>query len=250
VLALEAQAKAAGLAPRGVGVSLCEIVGRQGGIASRSLADWVAVPFPDRFEPGLPVWLVADVRAAALGELRFGALRGVSEAIFVSIGTGLSACPVIGGMPHAGAHGAALVLASARLPRPCPSCGAVAAFCLEEVASGRGIETAYAAGRPLSATEILQRAAQGEHHAAAVVAAGAREAGTAIGQLANCLDPEAVVVGGGLGSAPGPYWQALAAAFRAALWPDLPRPPAILRAQLGADAGLIGSALALAEGVH
>jgi glucokinase len=249
-LRMAAQAPPQGRTLRGVGIGLCELIDRQGRIASRSLADWPEAPFPDRFAEHLPVRVVADVRAAALAELRFGALQGCEDALFVSIGTGISACLVIAGRPYPGARGAALVLTSAALPRRCPACGAVSPVCVEDCASGRGIETAYDPSRRQAAPEILRRAAQGEARAAAVVGAAALEAGIAIGQLANCTDPARIVVGGGLGCAAGPFWDGLVAAIRAARWSGMPAEPAIERAHLGPAAGLVGAALALAEGVH
>jgi glucokinase len=68
--------------------------------------------------------------------------------------------------------------------------------------------------------------------------------GVALGWLVNVLDPAAVVVGGGLGSAQGPYWDALVAATRAHIWSPVSRTLPIVQATLGPDAGLIGAALA------
>jgi hypothetical protein len=53
-----------------------------------------------------------------------------------------------------------------------------------------------------------------------------------------------MVIGGGLGCAPGPYFDTLAAHVRAGLWDGVPHPLRITQARMGPDAGLIGAALA------
>jgi glucokinase len=68
--------------------------------------------------------------------------------------------------------------------------------------------------------------------------------GALLGLLVNMLDPQAILLGGGLGLAPGLYRDRLAAAARAHVWADACRGLPILPAALGADAGLIGAALA------
>jgi len=62
--------------------------------------------------------------------------------------------------------------------------------------------------------------------------------------LVNVLDPEVVVIGGGLGLAKGSYHIALEAAMRAHIWSDLHRDIPLLPAEMGNDAGFIGAALA------
>jgi glucokinase len=65
-----------------------------------------------------------------------------------------------------------------------------------------------------------------------------------VGFLVNVLDPEAVVVGGGLGLAGGIYWSAFERATREHIWSDTARDLPILPAALGPDSGLIGAAAA------
>jgi len=60
--------------------------------------------------------------------------------------------------------------------------------------------------------------------------------------LVNVLDPEAIIVGGGLGLASGLYWDSFVASTRRHIWSDVSKEIPILKAQLGPDAGLIGAA--------
>ena len=75
-----------------------------------------------------------------------------------------------------------------------------------------------------------------------MVAAG-RVLGYGLAEAVNLLDPAAVVVGGGLGSVGGPYWDAAIETARERTWADVAREVPLLRSELGPDAGLIGAAL-------
>jgi glucokinase len=59
----------------------------------------------------------------------------------------------------------------------------------------------------------------------------------------NLLDPDVVVVGGGLGSAPGPFWRLGVAAARDHVWCDAARGLPILQAELGPRSGAVGAAI-------
>ena len=75
----------------------------------------------------------------------------------------------------------------------------------------------------------------------------AERLGVLIGLLVNALDPEVVIIGGGLGLAGGLYGSRLTASIRAHIWAESRRQLPILPAALGADAGVIGAALSLAR---
>jgi glucokinase len=79
--------------------------------------------------------------------------------------------------------------------------------------------------------------------AARVVRDAAEALGGGVGWLANVLDPEAVIVGGGLGLAGGLYWDAFVDSVRRHVWAEATRDLPIVRAELGTDAGVIGAAV-------
>ena len=60
----------------------------------------------------------------------------------------------------------------------------------------------------------------------------------------NVLDPERVVIGGGLGLSEGPYWESCVDSARKHIWSEVHRDLPIVRAATGADAGIIGAAAA------
>jgi glucokinase len=230
--AMAAEAAGRGLEVAGVGVGVPEIVDPAGRIVTDAVIGWIGLPVEESFSHLGRTTIVADVRAAALGEAVLGAGRGYGTFAYVTVGTGISHTLVVEGRPYAGARGAALLLGSGRL-------GDVV---LEEVACGPAIAAAAGAG---SAEEVLAAASAGDAEAARVVASAAQALGEGIATLVNILDPEAVVVGGGLGTAGGSYWDAVVAAARPAIWLEGARDLPIVPAALGTDAGACGAALAV-----
>ena len=218
---------------------------------------------------GEPLWVGNDAEAAVWAEHRFGAARGAELAVMVTLGTGIGGGIVHGGRLLRGAHGVAGEWGHARVVpdgRPCP-CGNRG--CWEQYASGTALAAsarAAVARAPAAAAALLERAGgaperlTGEHVADAAAAGDAlatrliTDVGTWLGQgladLAAVLDPDVVVVGGGMSR----LGELLLGPARARLRQSLPgrgfRPaPKVVLAALGPAAGLVGAAdLARPEG--
>jgi glucokinase len=187
------------------------------------------------------------VRAAALGEAMYGAGRGYECFVYITVGTGISYSLVLGGQPYGGAHGNALLLANGPMSHTCPRCGERSAMVLEDYASGPAIARRYAAmaGRDsVTGEDVIRAANAGDPIAIDVAATAGTALGVAVGFLVNVLDPQAVVVGGGLGSCGGHYWQSFVESTRAHLWAETARAVPIVMAELGPDAGIVGAAAA------
>jgi glucokinase len=223
----------------GVGVGICELVDLDGEIRSSTSIPWTREELVRALAPIGPVTLEADVRTAALAEARRGAGRPFSSFVYVSVGTGISHCLVVDGEPQAGAHGFAQLVGSTPLTVRCGDSRTT--LVLEKIASGPALAGRCGAG---SAEEVLARAAAGDAAAVAAVEDAATMLGSFVALLVGVLDPEAVVVGGGLGSAPGAYWETTVRAARAHVWSEHVRSLPIVHAELGADAGLVGAGLA------
>jgi glucokinase len=84
---------------------------------------------------------------------------------------------------------------------------------------------------------------EGDFLAQTVVSSAGAALGAAIGHLVNVLDPDAIVIGGGLGLAEGAYREAIKDSLRAHVWSEFHRDIELRSAQLGNDAGIIGAAL-------
>lgn len=225
----------------GVGLGVPELVDPTGRITSGASIDWRGIDLTERFAAVGPVRAEADVRAAALAEARFGAGRPYRLFAYVSIGTGISYSLVQDGRPFAGARGNALVLASSPVSVLCPGCGTWVRTILEEFAGGPGLARRADRSR---AEDVLAAAAADDPDAARVVQEAGEAVGAAVGWLVNVLDPEAVVVGGGLGLAGGLYWESLVDSTRRHVWAEAARGLPIVPAGLGTDAGVVGAAAA------
>lgn len=228
-----------GGAVRAIGLGVCELVDLHGEVTSEFTVAWRGVPVQTALSQIAPSVVQADVRAHALGEATFGAGRGLDPIVFASVGTGISACLVQHGVPYAGARGNALVLATGPVSIAA-SDGTLQSFVLENFASGAALARRFGVTR---AEEIFVAAEKGDVHARQMLDGAGWLLGGALGWLASVLDPAAIVVGGGLGSAAGPYWDALVNGVRAHIWSDATRTLQVRRAMLGSDAGIIGAAL-------
>jgi glucokinase len=198
----------------GVGVGICELVDDEGRIQSTTSVSWTEADLAAALGR---VTIDADVRAAAIAEARFGAGRTFSSFLYLTVGTGISHCLVLDGEPYRGAHGHAQLSGSAAVSFVCPHCGERVRLSVEDVASGAALASGAAAED--AATTL----------------------GSLIALLVNVLDPEAVVVGGGLGTAGGGYWDALVSATREHVWAERVRALPIQQAGLGAHSGVIGA---------
>ncbi len=236
---LAAEAGRSGLLLAGLGAGFPEYVTRGGVLTSRLVLDWTEQPATVLAGLADPVTIESDVRCGALGEARYGAGRSLDSFAYVSVGTGISYCLVVGGVPVPGARGEAIALGELPVTEA-PD------VTLEQYASGDGIRTRYAGltGLPCTgAREVLAAADRGDPAAAEVVTSAARSLAIALGWLVCLLDPAALVLGGGLSQAAGLWAETLASHTERAV-ASRSGPPSLLRAELGADAGLIGAAAA------
>ncbi|UJP41571.1 ROK family protein [Cellulomonas palmilytica] len=199
-----------------------------------------------RTEAGPAVHVENDVDAHAAGESWLGAARGASSALLVAVGTGVGGAVVLDGRTWRGAHHVAGEIAHVPVPGaellPC-TCGR--AGHLEAIGAGPAIHRRYLAlgGDPASpdTRDVVARAEAGEPLAARVVHDAATVVGRAIAGVASVLDPEVVVVSGGVAQARGTWWQALQDAVRAEVVDALADLPVRL-AELGGAAPVVGAA--------
>lgn len=235
---------------RALGVGVCELVDTQGRVVSSQTLSWRGLPVREQFARLAPAILDADSRAAAFCEARCGAGQTFRSFLYVTVGTGIGSSLVLEGVPFVGAHGCTGTLATAPMSVLHPETGRLTRVVLEEVASGNALVARYNQQSPTAvvrAEEVLAAAASGDALAVGVVETAASSLGATIALLVNVLDPEAVIVGGGLGAAPGLYWDQLAPAIRAHIWSDVHRGLPLLQARHGGDAGFIGTALLALE---
>ena len=160
----------------------------------------------DRFD--LPVLIENNVNLAAVGEKWFGLARGVSTMVFIAIGAGIGMGIIIDDEVVRGAHGAAGEIAYLPLvgdpfnPRHRLHGG------LEDEIGAMGIVTAFNERREVddpelsSVQDVFDLAVTGNAAARSVVDHVASRLGTAIATVCAILDPELIVLGGGIGASP------------------------------------------------
>jgi predicted NBD/HSP70 family sugar kinase len=179
-----------------------------------------------------------DVDAAAVAERDHGHGRDFSTFAFVSVGTGIGMGLVLDGKLHRGAHGAAGEIAFLPLadgepdPRDARRRGA-----LEAVASSAAVVRAArrAGTRRRSARSVFAAAAAGDERAREIVTQEAAIVAHALGAIVAVVDPELIVLGGGIGRAPG-----FAEQVRARLAQISPIVPEVRPSALGEDAVVDG----------
>lgn len=241
---LAAHAQTAGVQVLALGAGFPEYVDAAGRLTSREVMGWTEQPASvlAGVVPGRPCVVAADVRCGALAEARLGAGAGLADLLYVSLGTGLSCAVVRDGVPVPGRRGEAIALGELEVSaRVDPAWTGT----LEAYASGEGIRTRYRAATgadPGGTREVTECAAAGDEIARELLAGAGRAIGRALAGLVAVLDPDAVVLGGGLGSAAGPLHDALEETLAAGT-ASRPEPPPLLTARLGARAGVVGAAL-------
>jgi glucokinase len=249
VRSLQREAAELDVEPTAIGLGVAELVGVDRKILSAATIHWQNAHVDEtlRAATGLPVYVEADVRAAARAEAHLGAGRPFHSFLYITVGTGISACLVLNRLPYAGARGLTGTFASSRGLIPGDDGQLASGPPLEQFAAGPAVATRFAAVCPGfvgTARDVLSLAAAGDALARAIVTSAGEAVGAAVGHLVNVLDPEAVIIGGGLGLAEGHYRVALEAAMRKHIWSDLHRNVSFQSAEMGNDAGFIGAALA------
>jgi len=193
---------------------------------------------------GLPVVVDNDANTALWAEYRFGAAQGARDVVLITLGTGIGGSILIDGRRYRGSGGMAGEFGHTRVVpdgRPC-ECGRTG--CWEQYCSGKALARfAREAGRDLVGPELTAAAGAGDIVAQGAFVEVGRWLGVGLANIVAALDPELIVIGGGVSAAGelllGPARPALSAALVAAEHRVI---PPLHIAALGADAGMIGAA--------
>ncbi|HVL30971.1 MAG TPA: ROK family protein [Solirubrobacteraceae bacterium] len=246
----------------------CMIDQRRGMAVMSTHLPIVDLPFRDLMAErlGLPVFVDNDANAAMLAEWRFGAAAGARDAALLTIGTGIGGGLVAGGALQRGSQGAGAELGHMVVDADGPPCQGSCPNrgCLEVMASGSalgreavriarerprsGLGRALAAGREISGPLVTELAHDGDAASVDALAAVGWWLGVGVCNLVNMLDPDVVVIGGGVIAAGelllGPVREVVA---ERALSPAREH-VRIVPARFGAESGMLGAAaLALDE---
>ena len=256
-----------GATPAAVGVSFGGPVDFATGTVrlSHHVPGWENLPLRQRLEAefGVPARVDNDANVAALGEHRFGAGQGCDHLLYITVSTGVGGGWILNGQPWRGHESMAGEFGHIRVDPDGPACVCGNFGCVERLAAGpnialrarewlsaqpeRGQGLRALAGGDLAAIDgrlVAQAAAQGDELAWEALAVSARALGVAIGGVANLINPQRFILGGGVTKSGERYWDLLRTTARGASMPEVHYE--IVPAGLGDDAPLWG-AVALAE---
>jgi len=232
---------------RAVGLVVPGVVDAQQGIAVYAAnLGWRELPLRQIVAEaiGLPVVLDHDVRAAGLAELEMGAGRGLQEVLFVALGTGVAAAVITRGQAYAGATGRAGELGHLPVFPEGERCACGQRGCTETYASAAALSRRYSAASGISevpAKEVISRAAAGDPVADKIFTDAVTALARALVHYVLLMDPQVILIGGGLAASGAALLQPLTREVQAGLaW----RPaPTISNGRFAGDAGRRGAAL-------
>jgi glucokinase len=190
--------------------------------------------------PGAAVRMATDAKAAAHAEARWGALVGYDPAIYLNLGTGLSAAIVAGGKVLPGSSGAAGEIGYSLRSIADVGVPLAARTTLEDMISGQSLARRAAShapdGQPVGAGEVFE-ASRNAPELDRLVTDFVAELSYHVVNLAIFLDPMRIAVGGGMARS----WDRLRPGLQNALRAGVPFPPELVIARFPFDAPLIGA---------
>lgn len=233
-----------------------------------NLPGWVNVPLGDLLQQrlGIPTFLGNDGNAAAVGELTYGAGRGAEDLIYITVSTGVGGGIVTGGKLVDGFNGAGGEIGHMVLypdGEVC-SCGhrghleayasgpAIARQAVEAVAAGEpSIIPRLAEGNPngITARIVAQAAAEGDVLGVRLLRLAGERLGHAAVTLIHLLNPQLIIVGGGVSAAGGLLLDPMRVVVSQGLMPVFHEGLRIVPSELGADVGLYGAVAVAVRGV-
>lgn len=246
----------------GIGVGAPGFINMETGFIYKAVnIGWTDFPLKDRLEveTGLPVVVDNDANLAALGEMWRGAGDGAKNLLAVTLGTGVGGGLITNGQIIHGTSGMAgeigHITSIAQGGAPC-NCGKTG--CLETIASATGIAR-IASNKvnenkesklfsiqtelgKLTAKDVFDAAKNGDEFAIEVIDEIGFHLGLAIANLSNAINPEKIVLGGGVSKAGDLLLKVVKKHFELYALPRVNEGADITIATLGNDAGVIGGA--------
>jgi glucokinase len=252
----------------GVGLGVPATIDRDRGVAISAVnLPLVDIPVRDVIgeRVGVPTFVDNDANCAALAEHRFGAGRGSSNVVLLTIGTGIGGGLVLGDQLYRGSSGAAAELGHVVIDQNGPPCqgNCPNRGCVEALASGTalGREGRAAAernpdsalgklladGAEIDGRAVTDAALEGDEVARNTVALIGQRIGVALSSLANIFEPDLFVLGGGVMRVGELLLESARHELRVRALPPQ-NETRVVAAQLGPEAGMIGAAtMALEE---
>ena len=209
---------------------------------------WKGVPVAEEFENRIqrPVFLDNEANLGGLAELRAGAARGSRGAAYIRVGHSISAGLLFDGQLFRGVTGKAGQIGHVTIDENGPICHCGSRGCLDTLAGGPALLELFRGDPGMQRVrDLLLRAESGDASAKRVIADAGRHIGIAAASLCNLFDPELLVIGGELAQAGETLLSPMRHALERSALASSDGVPAIVQAELGDRAELLGC-LALA----
>jgi len=199
----------------------------------------------------LPIFLDNDANLMALAEARMGSAKSYKYAVCLTLGTGVGAGIIIGGKIYRGMANLAGELGHLPLNIKGPLCNCGGRACLESYIGNRRIlELAKDSfKRKISLEELSELAKKNNKKALKIWLKVAEYLGVALSGVINLLNPDCIVIGGGVANAGKVLFKQVKRTILKRAMPNQARQVKIYKAKLGSDAGLIGAAIMVKEGL-
>lgn len=245
----------------GIGIGLPGIIDSVNGIVHglTNVAGWNEVPLREimRQRTGLVTTIENDANAMAYGEWKHGAAAGTRHAVCITLGTGVGGGLILDGRLYRGAQLAAgeighMSIDYKGLPGPYGNFGGLEEYVGNNQIAGRAVALYAAAGQPRTAAQCtpleLDKAARaGDAIARSLWDALGDELGAALASVVWILNPDAIVIGGGVAKAGDLLFEPITKSLKSRCSKVICEKLRIIPAALGNDAGIIGNAMLAQE---
>ncbi|MFC1414883.1 ROK family transcriptional regulator [Streptacidiphilus sp. N1-12] len=199
---------------------------------------------------GMPVYVDNDANLGALGELVWGAGRGLSDLAYIKVASGVGAGLVISGQIYRGPGGTAGEIGHITLDESGPVCRCGNRGCLETFVGSRHVLNLLASshGTDLTLSRVVQLAQRGDLGCRRVLADVGRQIGTGVANLCNLLNPRRVILGGDLAEAGDLVLDPIRESVARYAIPSAARQLSVVPGTLGGRAEVLGAlALVMSE---
>lgn len=218
----------------------------------------IVQPIKEKYN--IPTYLDNDANAATLGEFMFGAGKGSTNMVYVTVSTGIGGGAIINGSLFRGSTANALEIGHTTVMKGGPRCGCGNTGCAEAVASGTAImkrgreaveskvETSLKDYDEVTAKEVFTEAEKGDKVSQDILNDALSYLGIAIANIANSFDPDKIVMGGGVSQAGNIVFEKIDYEMERRCLKIIYDNCKIEKAVLGGKAGVLGAAaLAILE---
>lgn len=230
-----------------------------------NMPGWIDIPIVARIEEelGRPAFLDNDANAAALGEHRFGAGRGVDNLVYLTVSTGVGGGVILDGRLYQGENGNAAELGHISVDADgrachCGSIGCIEAYCSGTSIAARAVEALAADEAPsvlrsvaagtMTAQAVAEAARDGDRAAASIWDESVRLLGAGVVSIIHAFNPRLVILGGGVTRSGDQLFDPVRRVVDERTMPWLREAVEIVPAALGEMTGILGAVAVAIDG--